>query len=304
MADQERLALYLMGALDDAERESFEAHLADCWHCLDEAAEIGPSISGLAGLDDVDWSLPTDDPLLSEPSVDVDSVPSASGTPASGPSGSAAAAGALGVTPATTDGAPSRGTDDLPGTDEPASVAGADYPAVTRQRGGGADPGPARPAGRRPAGRRTSGTRPGSTAGSWRRRRALWVGAAAVVLVLAGGVVAVNQWTARPDPVLTATGEAPGGASLSVVITPGDQGSATIRITATGLRQGTRYRLFAVTRDGATHVVRDWTASSGPQEVAGETSLPVDELSFITVGLTDGSAIVTAPIARNPASPR
>ncbi|MEV6814595.1 hypothetical protein, partial [Micromonospora sp. NPDC051296] len=138
-----------------------------------------------------------------------------------------------------------------------------------------------------------------------RRRRALWAGAAALVLALAGGVVAVNEWTASPDPVLTASGEAPGyGASLSVAITVGDEGSATIRITATGLRQGVRYRLFAVTRDGVTHVVRDWTASSGPQEVAGETSLSVDELSFITVGLVDGSAIVTAPIARDPATPR
>ncbi|MEV6693477.1 zf-HC2 domain-containing protein [Micromonospora sp. NPDC051196] len=302
MADQERLALYLMGALDDAERESFEAHLADCWHCLDEAAEIGPSISGLAGLDDVDWSLPTDDPLLSEPSTDAGTTPPASGISASG---AAASTGALGATPAVSADAPSPGTGDLQRSDDPDSAAAADDAAITRQRGDVSGAGPARPAGSRPAGRRTSGTRPGTTAGSWRRRRALWAGAAAVVLALAGGVVAVNEWTGRTDPVLTATGEAPGyGAGLSVVITAGEQGSATIRITATGLRQGTRYRLFAVTRDGATHVVRDWTATSGPQEVAGETSLPVDELSFITVGLTDGSAIVTAPIARNPASPR
>jgi hypothetical protein len=124
-------------------------------------------------------------------------------------------------------------------------------------------------------------------------------------LVLAGGVVAVNEWDAGTDPVLTASGEAPGyGASLSGAITTDDEGSSTIRITVTGLRRGIRYRLFAVTRDGATHVVRDWTASSGPQEVAGETSLPVDDLSFITVGLVDGSAIVTAPISRGPASPR
>ncbi|MFG2062424.1 zf-HC2 domain-containing protein [Micromonospora sp. NPDC048871] len=272
MADQERLALYLMGALDDAERESFEAHLADCWHCLDEAAQIGPSISGLAGLDDVDWSLPTDEfpPPVAATDAASPSADSSSGSP--------------------------------PASSSPAV---ADDSAVSRPSGSPSGAGAARPADNRPASRRTSGARPATTGGSWRRRRALWAGAAAVILVLAGGVVVVNEWTARTDPVLTATGDAPGhGASLSVVITPGGQGSATIRITATGLRQGTRYRLFAVTRDGATHVVRDWTATSGPQEVAGETSLPVDELSFITVGLTDGSAIVTAPIARTPASPR
>lgn len=115
----------------------------------------------------------------------------------------------------------------------------------------------------------------------------------------------MNEWNAGSEPVLTASGEAPGyGASLSVAIVASNEGSATIRITVTGLRPGLRYRLFAVTRDGATHVVRDWTASAGPQEVAGETSLPVDQLSFITVGLVDGSAIVTAPLSQDPAAPR
>lgn len=300
VADQERLALYLMGTLDDAERESFEAHLADCWHCLDEAAEIGPSISGLAGLADVDWSLPTDD-APSDFSAEAGSTPSGSGPTAS--------TGA--PEPTVPAQVPSPGVAELPQTDGPDNTGPTDATAgptevpMPRQRGGAASPAPVRPSGSRPTGRRTSGTRPATTAGSWYRRRGLWAAAAAVVLALAGGVVAINEWTTRADPVLTGTGEAPGyGASLSVVITAGDQGSSTIRITATGLRQGTRYRLFAVTRDGATHVVRDWTATSGPQEVAGETSLPVDELSFITVGLTDGSAIVTAPIAGSPASPR
>ncbi|MEK8104335.1 hypothetical protein NKG94_02725 [Micromonospora sp. M12] len=59
-----------------------------------------------------------------------------------------------------------------------------------------------------------------------------------------------------------------------------------------------------MTRDGATHAVRDWMASSGPQEVTGETALPVDELAFITVGIADGTGIVTAPISRGAGSPR
>ncbi|MEK8104334.1 zf-HC2 domain-containing protein [Micromonospora sp. M12] len=64
-AEQSRLALYLLGALDEAERVSFEEHLAGCWRCLDEATEIGASTSGLAGLADVDWDLPADvEPLL------------------------------------------------------------------------------------------------------------------------------------------------------------------------------------------------------------------------------------------------
>ncbi|TCB96789.1 zf-HC2 domain-containing protein [Micromonospora zingiberis] len=320
-AEQERLALYLMGALDDAERESFETHLAGCWHCLDEAAAIGPSISGLAGLGDADWSLPTDEPSLSTPSTDAGPVPSvptasadagpplpappvAAGPPQPAPPVAAAPpqaasdpdASTLGVAP---------GVDSPQHTDPPATAAGTGGAPAGPGRGGEAGAGPVRPTGSRPGARRPASTRPASTAASRRRRRALWAGAAALVLALAGGVAVVNEWTSRPDPVLIATGEAPGyGASLSVVITEGERGGATIRITASGLRQGTRYRLFAVTRDGATHAIRDWTATSGPQEVAGETSLPVDQLSFITVGLTDGSAIVTAPIAQSPASPR
>ncbi|GIJ25003.1 hypothetical protein Vqi01_01650 [Micromonospora qiuiae] len=327
-AEQERLTLYLLGALDDAEREAFEEHLAGCWDCLDEAASIGPSIGGLAGLGDADWSLPEADPELPAPSSAVDpELPAPSSAVGSELSASVPAADPVLPSPSAaadpTASAPSAavepevsesGTPAAPGARDtgpdaddavpPANESSA-TPGSTGSRASTVEAAPVRPAGSRPGFRRPTGTRPGSTATSRRRRRALWAGAAAMVLALAGGVVAVNEWTSAPDPVLVASGEAPGyGASLSVTITVGDHGGATIRITATGLRQGLRYRLFAVTRDGATHVVRDWTASAGTQQVAGETSLPVDELSFITVGLVDGSAIVTAPIAQNPASPR
>ncbi|MFD0746248.1 hypothetical protein ACFQ1L_33660 [Phytohabitans flavus] len=134
---------------------------------------------------------------------------------------------------------------------------------------------------------------------------AIWAGAAVAAVVLASaGAAVVGEWGAG-NTVLAASGEAPAyGASLSVFITGGDKDRSTIRITVTGLRPGIRYRLFAVTRDRATHVVRDWTASSGPQEVTGETSLSIGDLAFITVGLVDGSAIVTAPISQGPATPR
>ncbi|MFV2099667.1 zf-HC2 domain-containing protein [Micromonospora sp. LOL_024] len=299
MAERERLTLYLLGALDDAGREAFEDHLAGCWHCLGEAATIGPAIGGLTGLGEADWSTPIPEALL--PESPVAELPTPASPVVEKPVLSVSDEPAREDAPdaASGDGGPRR---DL--SDDPERVPGACGVAATRRRDAGdVDAASVRPTGNRSAGRRPSGARPPSTAGSRRRRRALWVGAMAVVLVLAGGVVAVNEWAAGPPPVLTASGEAPGGASLSVAITVGDAESATIRITATGLRQGIRYRLFAVTRDGATHVVRDWTASSGPQEVAGETALPVDELAFITVGLVDGSAIVTAPIARTPASP-
>ncbi|MET8255628.1 hypothetical protein, partial [Micromonospora sp. NPDC005197] len=135
---------------------------------------------------------------------------------------------------------------------------------------------------------------------SARRRLLLWGGAVVLALaVLTGGIVATVGGGGRDDLVLTATGEAPGqGVSLSVSITTHEGRGSTIRITATGLRPGLRYRLFAVTRDGVTHQVRDWTASAGPQEVTGELSPPVDDLSFVGVGLADGTSVVTAPISR------
>ncbi|MFE7871698.1 zf-HC2 domain-containing protein [Micromonospora humida] len=165
----------------------------------------------------------------------------------------------------------------------------------TTGRGAGSRPGGDRPATAPGPG----GTRPADPAR--RRRMVLWGGVAAalVAVVLAGGIAAVTGFGDRSGVVLTATGEAPAeGVSLSVAITTDEGRGSTIRITATGLRQGLRYRLFAVTRDGVTHVVRDWTASTGPQEVTGELSLPVADLAFVTVGLVDGTAIVTAPISR------
>jgi hypothetical protein len=240
-AERETLALYLLGALEDAEREAFETHLAGCWSCLDEAAAVAPSVAGLTWLDEAAVTeLPGPGPVVSDPAAHGPAALGASGSPA---------------------------------------------PRPVR--------GPAGPRGSRgPA-----GVRPGT------RRRRLWArlgtAAAAAVLVLAGGAVVAGRWAAPDDVVLTGTGEAPAyGASLSVAITTHDTGDSTIRITVTGLRQGLDYRLYAVTRDGATHVIRDWTATTGPHQVAGETSLPIGDLSFITVGPPDGPAIVTAPIAR------
>ncbi|MFJ6151475.1 MULTISPECIES: zf-HC2 domain-containing protein [Micromonospora] len=177
---------------------------------------------------------------------------------------------------------------------------------VARRTGsrGGAGPrtvGSDRPSGSRPGPPAGSDSRPGRPPGDPRRRRLkLWAGVAAAVLavVLAGGGVVAGLGLTNSDVVLTANGEAPAqGVSLAVTITT-DEDRSSIKVTAIGLRQGLRYRLFGVTRDGATHVIRDWTASSGPQEVSAELSLPVNDLAFVTVGLADGTAIVTAPISR------
>ncbi|MEV4727713.1 zf-HC2 domain-containing protein, partial [Micromonospora humida] len=54
-AEHAALALYLLGALDDADRVAFEAHLAGCDECLSAAGEMGGVTSALGGLDAADW---------------------------------------------------------------------------------------------------------------------------------------------------------------------------------------------------------------------------------------------------------
>ncbi|MEU1603153.1 zf-HC2 domain-containing protein [Micromonospora matsumotoense] len=321
-AEHAALALYLLGALDEADRIAFEAHLAGCTECLSAAGEMGSVTSALGGLDAADWDdlggLPefvppaefTPPPGRTPASTP---VPPTDLTPAAGPDAPAPPAVPRQPPPADAPGAPTAAGAD-PSVDA-TSAAPPGEPGGAAPRGArrGTGPRPAdtgRPAGSRPAGSRPGGGRPGtaSAAGGTRpadqgrrRRLMLWGGVAAalVAVVLVGGVAAVTGFGGRSGVVLTATGEAPAqGVSLSVAITTDEGRGSTIRITATGLRQGLRYRLFAVTRDGATHVVRDWTASTGPQEVTGELSLPVAELAFVTVGLVDGTAVVTAPISR------
>ncbi|WMF04497.1 zf-HC2 domain-containing protein [Micromonospora robiginosa] len=282
-SEHEALALYLLGALDETERVAFEAHLAGCGECLSAAGDLGGVTSGLGGLGAADWdefALPPASvlpPAVSGPAVVRADAPASERADVSRTDvGDAAARG------------PAGRRSDRPGS--PAGGAGSTGPGRRRRATG--PTGPGRASGDRPEGR--------PPALSARRRLLLWAGAAVLALVvLTGGIVAAVGGGGRDDVVLTATGEAPGaGASLSVSITTHEGQGSTIRITATGLRPGLRYRLFAVTRDGVSHPVRDWTASNGPQEVTGELSPPVDQLSFVGVGLTDGTSVVTAPISR------
>ncbi|WP_199199509.1 zf-HC2 domain-containing protein [Micromonospora sp. RP3T] len=310
----EALALYLLGALDETDRVAFEAHLAGCDDCLSAAADLGGATSGLGALDAADWAEFDVPPAAVLPPASVlppRAVPAVRPDPAS----------TAVVDPAVPD--PAVPDPTVPDPTVPAdadSDAGEPTAPVVREsavpvvgESAAPDGGPV-PAGRRPVrpGRGPGGptgpasgrrSRPGdgrSRPLSARRRLLLWGGAVALALaVLTGGIVAAVGGGGRDDLVLTATGEAPGqGVSLSVSITTHEGQGSTIRITATGLRPGLRYRLFAVTRDGVTHPVRDWTASAGPQEVTGELSPSVDDLSFVGVSRPDGTSVVTAPISR------
>ncbi|MFD6566795.1 zf-HC2 domain-containing protein [Micromonospora profundi] len=311
-AEHATLARYLLGALDEPERVAFEAHLAGCWECLSAAGELGSVTSALPELDVADWeafaALPPDAVLPSKPDTST-VVPPTTG-PALPPDALAvdAAAGPSRavVDPVEAPAVPAEPPSDGPRAEVTVPTQASGRADVARRRGnrGGAGPrtvGSDRPAGSRPGPPAGSDSRPGRPPGDPRRRRLkLWAGVAAAVLavVVAGGGVVAGMGLTNSDVVLTANGEAPAqGVSLAVTITT-DEGRSSIKVTAIGLRQGLRYRLFGVTRDGATHVIRDWTASSGPQEVTAELSLPVNDLAFVTVGLVDGTAIVTAPISR------
>lgn len=326
-AEHAALALYLLGALDDAERVAFEAHLAGCDECLAAAGEMGGVTSALGGLDAADWddlagltpefplppefgpppdraqvAPPAGLPPAAPPSAGPPPGPPSADPPPVGPPSPTGSGGPTAPVPVARPPADSPPPADVPPDPQSGTPVAAPRPSARRGagprttgRGAGSRPGGDRPA----TASGTGGTRPAGPAR--RRRMVLWGGVAAalVAVVLAGGTAVVTGLGDRSGVVLTATGEAPAeGVSLSVAITTDEGRGSTIRITATGLRQGLRYRLFAVTRDGATHVVRDWTASTGPQEVTGELSLPVADLAFVTVGLVDGTAIVTAPISR------
>ncbi|WP_416903613.1 zf-HC2 domain-containing protein [Micromonospora echinospora] len=183
--EQATLALYLLGALDDDERETFEAHLAGCSRCLAEAGEVGGLTSGLAGLGPDDWAaLIAAEPSLTgagelpppgvpelPPVVPADPpAPPAAGSPSPADLSAPPAAGPPPADPPAPPaaGPPSTGTvEPLPPAGVPPVASGSVGPAGARPgRSTGAG---ARPGGLRPDGARPGGTRPPST-GSDRSR--------------------------------------------------------------------------------------------------------------------------------------
>lgn len=264
VAEQTAVALYLLGALGDEDRVAFERHLAGCDRCLAEAAEVGPVTSALGLLPEAAVR-----DLLAEADAADDVRAGGSANP---------------------DGGPGPKTRDARRPGGPASTR---PPAVVRP--------PARQA---PPGRRDTHR------GRARQRQRMIAWTLAVVATIAVGAATVTMLRGREtgmardgEPALVASAEASiHGASLSVMVT-GTANGSTVRATVTGLRPGILYRLYAVTRDGESHTVRDWAGARGTQQVLGELSLPVDSLAFFTVAEANGDPVVTAPLVRDTGRP-
>jgi anti-sigma factor RsiW len=141
-----------------------------------------------------------------------------------------------------------------------------------------------------------------------RRTRGLLgiAGLAAVAIVLASILVALavdGQGVRRPGdiaPAATAV-DARTGASVSLRVTEHADHTVGIRATVTGLRDGTRYKLYAVTFDGGTRLVTAWTGSATPQDVIGELPVSAKDLSFFTITLMDDTPVVSAYLSRSTA---
>ncbi|GAB7052384.1 hypothetical protein JCM9534A_75100 [Catenuloplanes indicus JCM 9534] len=154
---------------------------------------------------------------------------------------------------------------------------------------------PARPADNRP------GRAPG------RRRRLAILGVAAALILAISGVsfALLRDDGGAGDANLVATAEASSASvSFSVTVTDTPVEGLTARATVTGLQAGERYRLYAVTRDNTTVVIRDFTGEAGSQDVNGRLTVPVDQIAFFSVQVTDGRTVVVAPLPTGTSSPR
>lgn len=148
----------------------------------------------------------------------------------------------------------------------------------------------------RPAGRRTGRLRP---------RSLLGIAGLVVVVLLSAGVFlsltlgGTGRAPSTPVDIVLAAAAADTttGAGLSVIAT-GHDATVTVRATVTGLHHDTKYQLYLVTRDGTTRVLVTWVGSDAPQDVVGEAPVRIADLSFFTLTLSDGTAVVSAYLPR------
>ncbi|WP_326550888.1 zf-HC2 domain-containing protein [Micromonospora sp. NBC_01813] len=138
-------------------------------------------------------------------------------------------------------------------------------------------------------------TPPGPGRGRPKRHRRLAVGLLAMVAAV--GVV-TTVLVQRSDPTVPApVGIAASGDTAEAVAMSVEVAGQTARATLTGLREGVRYELYAVTGDGQTLRLAEWTGAAGSQDVVGDLSVPAGEVAFFSVRQADGAVVVTVGVS-------
>ncbi|WP_433650045.1 hypothetical protein ACQP2C_26520 [Micromonospora zamorensis] len=130
----------------------------------------------------------------------------------------------------------------------------------------------------------------------------------ALTLTVAG--VSVRSLLAPPAPgvqtniVRTAVASATdrdSGANLSVFLTE-ERDRVTVRVTLSGLNEGTGYRIYGYTFDGRQRPLVNWTGRAGVQELDGELPVGIADLSHFAVA-RGTRIVVTAYLPRDAGAP-
>ncbi|HEY3505722.1 MAG TPA: zf-HC2 domain-containing protein [Actinocatenispora sp.] len=293
------LGLYLLGAVDAAERATIERHLAGCDACRAESEELAGTVAAVALIPDEDRQAIAAEFGIPRPPAAPPEVSTASlGSPPPPLDASAAPAGSPLAPPEVSTAPPA--ASEVPAAPEESATA----PAAAGDGPTGAGRVRSAAPATRPASRRPRSVRPGRSRPRRRTRGLVGIGSLVlVVLVSAGIFVGVAVSGRHTDPQrhvaisLAATAATTTGATLSAVaVSHGD--GITVRAAVGGLRPGTRYQLVVVAADGDSHVVATWTASGQAREVTGEAPVAVSELAFFTVARADGTPVVSAAVPR------
>ena len=104
-----------------------------------------------------------------------------------------------------------------------------------------------------------------------------------------------------PSVDLVAQARDPGtGTNATVIVTPrGD--TVDVRVTFSGLRPGTTYRLILVTRANESLVVAEWRSPFDTQILEGSVPVTAAELDYFLVWTQTGDVVLSIPFGRGAA---
>jgi predicted anti-sigma-YlaC factor YlaD len=143
--------------------------------------------------------------------------------------------------------------------------------------------------------------------GERRRRRGLWVLAAAVIAIaaLAGGIAAGRLAGSSSSPVAPVPVAAPlpahtatdpdTGATMAVSLTPA-YGWVRLHATLSGVPAGSQCRIFVVSADGAREQAASWLAGDRPATVDGAAIMAPADVKVVQAETYAGQILVAVPI--------